>query len=107
MSREFQIRQNLRIKHREHNLNRLQFDDDTIVDQQVQPQTGLETKIVIGHWNRELPLSRKGPTFQLVYKARLITGFKQSWPKRRVNLESSVDNLCRSQFRFGWQRTSI
>ncbi len=96
MSREFQICQNLRIKHREHFLNRLQFDDDTFVDQQVQPQTGIETKIVIGHWNRDLSLSRKAPTFQLVYKARFVNGFQQSWSQRRVNLESSVHNLCRS-----------
>ncbi len=107
MSREFQIRQKLRIKHREHILDRLQFNDDTIVDEQVQPQTGIETKIVIGQRNRELSLNRKAPTFQLVYKARLVNGFKQSWPQRRVNLESGVHNLCRSQFGFGWQRTSI
>ncbi len=95
------------IKHREHLLNRLQFDGDTIVDQQVQSQTGIETKVVIYDWKHNLPLCRQAPMFQLVYEAGLVNRFKQSRPQRRVNLEGGIHNLRRGEFRFGRQRITI
>ena len=73
-------------------LNRFQFYDDEVFDDQVSNESPLKTITMIvdidGHLGKRLQAS----TFQFLYKNFLVNTFKQSGAKIAVNLNTCIQN---------------
>ncbi len=55
--------------------NSFQFDDNVIIDQQVQSQIGINILTVIDNWHLDLPSCFQASNFEFVDKARPINRF--------------------------------
>ena len=72
--------------------NRLQFNDEFVLDDQVSTEAFLENKLIINDGDRHLPLDSQPVFAEFVSKCDFVHGFKQAWPERRVNLVRGIDD---------------
>lgn len=57
------------------------FDDDDVLDDQVNSISQIDPLAVINHWESRLLGNRKALLPKLVSKAGFIGAFEQAWPK--------------------------
>ena len=71
--------------------DRLQFDDQLAIDQQIQPKAFIERNTLILDGNRLLPLNQQPALFQNFGQHRLIYRFQQPRPKIPMQLQRRID----------------
>ena len=71
-------------------LDRLQLDDDLLLDEQVNAKSGRQTASPIDDRDFDLPPAFDPTLQKLMGKACLVRRFKQTGPKRLVNFNCSV-----------------
>ena len=74
-------------------LDRLEFNNDTIFNNNVCLKSFIKNKAVIAYWNCLLPFNRQSPFTQFVSQYDFINRFKQTWTKLRLYMKCGIDNL--------------
>ena len=85
---------------RQQPLDRLQFYNYKVVDQDVDTKACLQTDVAIDDGKRQLAVNPVTARLKLVGKALLINRFEQSRPERAVNRNSGVDNIASDRMMF-------
>jgi len=92
---ELEIRKQLGLVNRQYLVNRLEFNNDGIFDQQINPITAVNVYAPIDQRKGLLSLHRQALFSQFKSEARLIRGFQESGSKLAMNPNSRPDNLLR------------
>ncbi len=87
------IVQKLRILNRCQPLNRLHFDDDLSINNNIRSESIEENEILVSNVQGCLPLIRKALAIQFVAKSFLIYALKKSGTENSMNLESRTNDL--------------
>ena len=75
--------------------NRLQFDDDAIFDEVINPIASLEVDAVVRDRQADLVLKMQSVDAELVVKTRVVCALQHARAKRGVNLDRSIkDSFC-------------
>lgn len=78
--------------HRCEVLNRLNFDHNTTVDQQVYAKSFLEHHPIVFKGDRPLSLNLKPSSLERAGQNNLAHRFQKTWPERLVNVYARVDD---------------
>ena len=81
--------------HREHLLNRLEFEDDRILDNEIEPIPGVHMNIAVANWKTHLGFKTNGDAVQFVCEAGAVSAFEQSGPEFLMNRERGPDDTFR------------
>ncbi len=73
-------------------VDRFDFDDHAVVDDQVQAETTFETKPLIDDRDHELLLQRVASKRQLMDETRFVNRLKQTRSQRPMDLEGGIDD---------------
>lgn len=88
-----ELRQKLRFMNRNDLRDRLDLDDNALLDQQVDAIGNVQYKTVVLHGLQNFATNGESSLPQLVRKAYLIGRLQQSWSQYRMNLDGGVDDL--------------
>lgn len=92
VTREPQIGQNLREMDRMQALNGLQLNDQTALNQQVEPQRTSDWSTFVFEWDTLLDFDVKAIHVQLHGQALAIDGFQQSWSERSMHFDRAANH---------------
>ena len=73
-------------------LDRLQFNDYSVVHEQVQTISAIHMDAMVDERHRSLPLDREPALHEVPDEAALVTGFQQPGSQLTVNLDSCTDD---------------
>lgn len=80
---------------RGHPLDRLDFNDEALVDDNVGPKAFSKSLAVIFNQDRLLPLNWQSNPKEAICENRLVNGFQKARPKLLVDLETAIHgNPC-------------
>jgi hypothetical protein len=96
LSAKFQIGQKLSLEQRQESLNRLEFNNDLIINQQVESQPAINSYIVVCDWKIYLALKVNIALVQFVTQTLLVDRFQQSRSQSGVHTERGINNYLRS-----------
>jgi len=100
-ARELEVRQQLRFVKRGQTAHGLDFEDDLVLDQDVEaiPAVDEESVVADGLWL--LALDMETASSQLEAQARLVGRLKEPRPERTVDLDCRSDDLLRKRIQLG------
>lgn len=75
-----------------HPLDRFQFDNDAVLDDEIRPKPFIETQALIHDRYRDLPANIKLLRPQLVCEHRFVNRLKQTRPKSYMDVVGSIDD---------------
>jgi hypothetical protein len=90
---EPEIGEKLLLVYRSEQLDRFDFHDYFVFDNQISPKSSVKVDILIDHRNRLLTHSAETAPIQFIDRYGFVYGLEQAWAKLRVDAESSVHNL--------------
>ena len=79
-------------------INRLDFQDDGTLHQEVQAQWILEKDSLVAEGNHYLALDSEALGLKLIDKSGFVDAFQKSWPKLQVDPDPSIYNLAGHRF---------
>ncbi len=100
VSGKLQVGEHLRGVYRLQAVDRLEFDDNEIVNNQIEPQSGFESFSFINHRQGDLPSNAHAGVPQLILETDLVDTLQQSRPQSGVHGERRVHNRSRSPIAF-------
>ena len=68
------------------------LDDHHIVDQQIEPIAAIKPQSFVFDGQRNLPTNAQSPQMKLLHKTGFISGLKQAWAQRSMNLQPGIDD---------------
>ena len=92
---EPQIRQRLRKMDRQHSVDRLHFDDDGTLHQQIEAIHAIQRDSLVDQWDTLLSEKPNPAVRQFVLQAGRVGGFEQARPQQAVNFDSGRDDVAR------------
>jgi hypothetical protein len=94
MSRETQVSQDNGFVNRTEALDRFQFDDDAILDQQIQAESAVEFDRFVHERHGFLLFKADAAEGQFVAKALFVRGFEKARAEELVNLDGGANDLA-------------
>jgi len=91
MACQFEVRQNLRLVNRQQLLNGLQFNEQAVLDQQVEPQPSVQMNGAVHDRKAHLALNGKPSLPDLMRQTHFIHTFEQPGPQRRMDGKRGID----------------
>ena len=91
--RQLQIGEQLGGMERVQVFDYLDLDDESLIDQDVQPVATRERDAFVAHWHGDLTSERQSAQAQLMTKALFIRRFEEARPKTPVNFDRCADDL--------------
>ncbi len=79
-------------------LDRLHFDDDSLVDQKIEPIAEFEPKAFVHDRQRQLPVHCMATPLELMSETLLVDRLQEPRSERPMDLQTGVDNLARHGF---------
>ena len=61
-------------------LDSFQLNDDTVIDEHIQPQAGIQEQVVVDDRQGQLPRSFQSSSFNFMRQTDLVNTFEQTWP---------------------------
>jgi hypothetical protein len=92
MVRDLQVGQYLRQVNWEDHIDSLDFDYHLVVYQEIDAKSAVEPNLFVHQGNLNLPFDFESACGQFMLQALLVNAFKQTRPKRLVNLKRGVNN---------------
>lgn len=74
--------------------DRFYFQDQPVFNQEINPESGIESMAVKFDWNRNLPGNLQSSFFKSPAKNRLINGLEQARAQLAVDGNRFIDNDC-------------
>ena len=90
------VREKLRLMDGMNCIDALYFDDNHILDDQINPVPKLNLLSVEKHRQADLAGHREAALPDLMGKTALIRAFQQSWPQRRMNMHGTRHDGARN-----------
>jgi len=90
---ETEIGQKLLLVNRGKHLDGFDFDDDLVFDDQIGPESSIDTDVLLDYRNRLLAHRAETPAAQFIRQDGIVNRFQQARAKRRMNAESGIDDL--------------
>jgi hypothetical protein len=93
---QLEIGEHLGLMHRQEILHRLELNNDSAFDDEVELVAAVEQDSLV--WDRHLllALERNAEERELMTETVCIGGLEKSWPKVTVHLDTSADDLIRT-----------
>lgn len=89
---ELQIRNNLRLVNGIQRIDRLQLDDNTAFDQQVNFQAASQTTTLVDDGDTSFMFDEEALRFQFRNQALAINRFEQAWPKNPMYFDGASNH---------------
>jgi len=96
LSSQAEVREELRFEYGCHLRNALDFDDDSILDDQIHSVVGEQMSLVVSG-NPGLPLKVDLPLFELDTNCRLVDRLEQSRSENSVHFDRRTDDSSRQR----------
>ena len=74
----------------------LDLDDDSLIDEDVQPVAARKRDALVAHWHGDLTSERQSAQAQLMAEALFIRRFEEARTKTPVNFDRCADDLGRN-----------
>lgn len=81
--------------YREHLFDRLELEDDRVLDNEIEPIPGVHMNIAIANWKTHLGFKADGDTVQFVCEAGAVSALEQSRSELLMNRERGPDDTFR------------
>jgi len=78
---------------RQNGFDRLQLDNNFILDEKIQSVSEVDAHAVIAHRQRELCVDTQPPFSKFMSQADLVSAFKKARAKNGMNAHGRIDNL--------------
>jgi len=94
-SAESQVREELRFVDRQQGVDRLDFNDNTVFDYEIQAVSTLQILALVLEGDVHLPTKIQAPQFQFPGQTGLVCRFKKSGSEQPMDLNGRTKNLFR------------
>jgi hypothetical protein len=74
-------------------LDRFDFHNDFVFNDQIGPEAGFDADTIINHWNRRLARRPETSPAKFIRQNRMVDRFQQARPQPDMDVEGAVDDL--------------
>ena len=93
LSSKLEVREKLGLVNWQNSFNCLEFDNNFILDEKIQPISKVNAHSILAHRQRELRFDTQPPFPQLMSKANLVRALEKTRPKNGMNSHGRINNL--------------